>query len=241
MAKKGWEGAVLKLYRAKDYTFTVLGSEPVTDHFQRVRVSGGGLLAHHELHPTMWVRLWFDHPEGKAHQRAFTLVDADVEADEFTLEFAIHDGVASRWALAAQPGDTIEASLQGSALTLPSPAPAAYVIAGDTASLPAINSLLDAIGDVDAHVYLEWVHESDRTLPLRSRSRDQVTWVQRERSGEALVEAVAKAPGEIGVDASSLYGWAACDAASTRALTKVFKETYGLPKTSIKTLGYWQP
>lgn len=241
MAKKGWEGAVLKLYRAKDYTFTVLGSEPVSEHYHRVRVSGGGLLKAHELHPTMWVRLWFDHPEGKAHQRAFTLVDADVESDEFSMEFAIHDGVASRWALDAQAGDTIEASLQGSALTLPQPAPAAYVIAGDIASLPAINSLLDAADAAPAHLYLEFVHEDDKTLPLRTRENDQVTWVERANAGADLVDAVTKAFGEIGLQGEQLYGWAANDTVSTRGITKVYKETFSIPKTHIKTLGYWQP
>ena len=40
----------------------------------------------------------------------------------------------------------------GSNFTLPEPAPKGYVIVGDTASLPAINSLLTAIGDSPAQV-----------------------------------------------------------------------------------------
>jgi NADPH-dependent ferric siderophore reductase len=40
---------------------------------------------------------------------------------------------------------------------LPEPAPAGYVIVGDAASLPAINSLLDAIGDTPATIFLEAV------------------------------------------------------------------------------------
>ena len=64
----------------------------------------------------------------------------------------MHDGVASRWAQDARPGDTIEATMLGSNFTLPEPAPKGYVIVGDTASLPAINSLLTAIGDSPAQV-----------------------------------------------------------------------------------------
>jgi NADPH-dependent ferric siderophore reductase len=35
----------------------------------------------------------------------------------------LHDGVASRWAQDAQPGDTIEVTVQGSNFTLLGPAP----------------------------------------------------------------------------------------------------------------------
>ena len=42
---RGWEGAVLKLLRAKDFTCTVTGSEDVTADYRRVRFTDGGLLA----------------------------------------------------------------------------------------------------------------------------------------------------------------------------------------------------
>lgn len=41
--------------------------------------SDGGMLAATGVHPTMWVRLWFDNA-GKPHQRAYTLVDPDPAA-----------------------------------------------------------------------------------------------------------------------------------------------------------------
>lgn len=246
MARKGWQGAVLKMYRAKDYTFTVRSSTLISDYYQRLRVDDGGLLRDADLHPTIWARLWFEHPSGKPHQRAFTIVDPDGDAEEFALEVAIHDGIASRWALDAEPGETIDATLLatgpgGGVFALPEVAPSAYVLAGDTASLPAINSLLDAMGDVPAHVYLEWVHESDRSLPLRVRSGDHVTWIERARHGQDLVDAVTKASSEIGLPGDELYGWAACDTKSTRAIAKAFKETFGIPKSRVKAQGYWMP
>ena len=100
------------------------------------------MLGDRPLHPTMWIRMWFA-DDDKLHQRGYTLVDPDPEADTVDIEFALHDGVASRWAKDAQPGDTIEVTVLGSNFALPEPPPAGYVIVGDTASLPAINSLLD--------------------------------------------------------------------------------------------------
>lgn len=141
----GWEGVVLKLMRGRDFEFTVTGAEQVTDDFRRVHLTDGGLLAATGgAHPTMWVRIWFQQA-GKPHQRAYTLVDPDPAAGTFSLEFALHEGTASDWARKAQPGDTIEATLQGTGFTLPEPRPARLFVIGDPASLPAINSLLDAV------------------------------------------------------------------------------------------------
>ena len=84
------------------------------------------------------------------NQRGYTLVDPNPEADTVDIEFELHDGVAPRWAQDARPGDTNEVTVMGSNFTLPERAPKGHVIVGDTASLPAINSLLTAIGNTPA-------------------------------------------------------------------------------------------
>ena len=180
---RGLQGAVLKLLRAGDYQLTVTGRREISPHYLRLSFQAGGLLTDRPLHPTMWIRMWFADGD-KLHQRGYTLVDPDPAADTVDIEFALHDGVASRWAQDAQPGDTIEATMLGSNFTLPEPAPKGYVIVGDTASLPAINSLLDAIGDTPARVFLEAGHDDDKELPV-VRSAD-ITWVDRKNAGEAF-------------------------------------------------------
>ncbi|MDT5280863.1 MAG: hypothetical protein QOJ20_2058, partial [Mycobacterium sp.] len=145
-------------------------------HYLRLSFDAGGLLTDRPLHPTMWIRMWFADGD-KLHQRGYTLVNPNPEADTVDIEFALHDGGASRWAQDARPGDTIEVIVLGSNFTLPEPAPAGYVIVGDTASLPAINSLLTAIGDTPARVFLEAGHDDDKQLPV-ARSSD-VVWVDR--------------------------------------------------------------
>ncbi|AMO62795.1 siderophore-interacting protein [Mycolicibacterium phlei] len=229
---RGFQGAVLKLLRAGDYTLTVTGKRQISPHYLRLSFNAGGLLADRPVHPTMWIRMWFADGD-KLHQRGYTLVDPDPAADTVDIEFALHDGIASDWARNAQPGDTIEATVLGSNFTLPEPPPAGYVIVGDTASLPAINSLLTAIGDAPARVFLEAGHEDDKQLPV-ARSTD-IVWVDRKNAGEALVEAVAAAA----FDASDHFGWVACDNRTTRAVAKVFREQYKIPKKSIKAQAYW--
>jgi NADPH-dependent ferric siderophore reductase len=103
---------------------------------------------------------------------------------------------------------------------------------GDTASLPAINSLLEAIGDTPAKVYLESSHDDDRELAVLT---GDVTWVDRKNEGEALVEAVRSSA----FDAGDRFGWVACDNRTTRAVAKVFREEYGIARRAMKAQAYW--
>ncbi|MEU3890643.1 siderophore-interacting protein [Streptomyces sp. NPDC029041] len=234
---RGWEGAVLKLLRAKDFEFTVTDVEDVTPDYRRLRFTDGGLLAATGVHPTMWVRLWFDNA-GKPHQRAYTLVDPDAEAGTFGLEFALHEGCASDWARAAKPGDTIEATVQGTGFEHPSPAPSHVFAVGDPASLPAINSLLDALGSAPATV---WFEGGDDDLPFRADpDRHELRKVPRRDSGAHLVDRVrSDLPGLLR-DTADPYVWIACDTATTRALAAYVRKELGLPKQRVHALGYWR-
>ncbi|MEU3097048.1 siderophore-interacting protein [Streptomyces sp. NPDC006967] len=234
---RGWEGAVLKLLRAKDFTCTVTGSEDVTADYRRVRFTDGGLLAAAGVHPTMWVRLWFDNA-GKPHQRAYTLVDPDPAAGTFTLEFALHEGCASDWARTAKPGDTIEATVQGTGFEAPAPAPSRVFAVGDPASLPAINSLLGALGDAPATIWFEGTLDG---LPcLADPARHEVREVPRQEAGAALVERVRAELPELLRSGSDPYVWIACDTATTRTLSAFVRKELGVPKQRMQALGYWR-
>ncbi len=176
--------------------------------------------------------MWFADGE-KLHQRGYTLVDPDPEADTVDIEFAMHGGVASRWAQEARPGDTIDVTVLGSNFTLPEPAHKGYVIVGDTASLPAINSLLSAIGNAPARVFLEAAHDDDKQLPV-ARSAD-VVWVDRKNSGEALVEAVASSA----FDRHRPLRLGGVRQPNHPAVAKVFRDDYKIPRKSIKAQAYW--
>ncbi|MEI5101108.1 siderophore-interacting protein [Streptomyces sp. PmtG] len=240
----GWEGVVLKLLRGKDFRFTVTGTEDVTEDYRRVHVTDGGMLAQTGVHPTMWVRLWFD-DAGKPHQRAYTLVDPDPDAGTFSLEFALHDGPASEWARKAEAGDTIDATVQGTGFETPQPAPSRLLVMGDPASLPAVNSLLDAMPGIPATLWFETQHASDRELPLRvDPELHEVHWIERGAQDGGLVEQ-AKAGLATAVDdasgASDVYAWITCDTTTTRALAAYVRKELALPKSRVHALGYWRP
>lgn len=236
----GWEGVVLRLARAKDFSFTVTATEEVTAHFRRLRLSDGGMLAALGVHPTMWMRLWFDN-QGRPHQRAFTLADPDPGTGTFSLEFALHEGCASDWARSAVPGDTIEATVHGTAFTAPAPPPPRLFVIGDPASLPAVNSLLDALPEVPATVWFETAHPSDDDLPIRvDPARHELRRVPRQEGGAHLVKEVTAALPDLIGDPAQAYVWIACDTATTRALTRFVRGDLAVPKSRVNALGYWQ-
>ncbi|WP_416978046.1 siderophore-interacting protein [Streptomyces sp. T028] len=230
---RGWEGAVLRLMRAKDFTLTVTGAQDVTPRFRRVHLTDGGLLAATGVHPTMWVRLWFDNA-GRPHQRAYTLVDPDPAAGAFSLEFALHEGAASDWARAARPGDTIEATVQGTAFEQPAPAPGRVLAIGDPASLPAINSLLEALGPAPATVWFEGAADGlpFRTDPARHELRHvpRAELVERVRTELPALLAATEHP----------YVWIACDTRTTRTLSSYVRKELAVPKERLHALGYWR-
>ncbi|CAN5161285.1 siderophore-interacting protein [soil metagenome] len=228
---RGLTGALVKLWRGGDYELTVTGRTEISPHYLRLHFDSGDLFEERRLHPTMWIRGWF--PDGdKSHQRGYTLVNPDPAAGTVDIDFAMHDGLATRWAQLAEPGDVLEVTVLGSNFELPTPTPAGWVIVGDTASLPAINSLLAAIGDTPAMVFLEAGYDDDRGLPVYGNA--PVTWV--DRKDGALVETVRAAA----FDASDHFGWVACDNRTTRAVSKVLREQFSIPKKSLKALAYWQ-
>ncbi|MDX3574871.1 siderophore-interacting protein [Streptomyces bobili] len=230
---RGWEGAVLKLMRGKDFTFTVTGSEQVTPDYRRLHLTDGGLLAATGVHPTMWVRLWFTNA-GKPHQRAYTLVDPDPAAGTFALEFALHEGAASDWARAAKPGDTIEATVQGTGFAEPAPAPSRILAIGDPASLPAINSLLDALDTAPATI---WFEGGGDDLPFRT---DPARHDLRRTPRAELVDRVKTELPALLAATADPYVWIACDTRTTRTLSAYVRKDLAVPKERTHALGYWR-
>nr|WP_202891550.1 siderophore-interacting protein [Kribbella shirazensis] len=221
------------MFRGKDFVFTVTGAEQVTERYRRVHFTDGGLLRALGVHPTMWVRLWFDNA-GKPHQRAYTLVDPDVEAGTFSLEFALHDGCASDWSRKAEPGDTVEATVQGTGFEVPDPLPPRMLVVGDPASLPAINSLLAVAPKLPATIWFETTHEADHELPFRIEDHHDLRTVPRPE----LVENVKAELRELATP--DTYVWIACDTATTRTLTSYVLKDLAIPKHRVKSLGYWK-
>ncbi len=112
-----------------------------------------------------YVKLVFADPDGGEHpiMRSYTVRSYDREAGRIEIDFALHGrgGVAAPWALAAQPGDTIEFRGIGGGY-LPAPAAPRHLLIGDDSALPAIAVALEKLAaGSDADVVLIGHSEHD--------------------------------------------------------------------------------
>ena len=112
---------------------------------------------------------------------------------------------------------------------------------GDPASLPAINSLLDAVPRTPATIWFETTHDSDEELPFRlDPDCHTLHRVPRRDAGARLVDEVRAALPALLGDPSEAYVWIACDTATTRSLATYVRKELAVAKERVNALGYWR-
>ncbi|MFD1815192.1 ABC transporter ATP-binding protein/permease [Rhodococcus gannanensis] len=235
MASRGFGGAVMRAYGIRNHAATVLRTAAVTEHCVRVHFHSETVFSDVVFGPTSWIRGWFPDGEGKEHQRAYTFAEGDPEAGDFAIDFVLHEpaGPASRWARAAEPGDVIEMMSASSVpFDVPEAVPAGYLLIGDSASIPAIRTMLETIPvQVPVELYLEQHDPADRDLPLVAHPRLRIHWVS--RTGPTSMATALESR-----DWSNWYVWAGPEQGSLKELRKRLKE-FGFPKTETHLLAYW--
>ncbi|WP_181777524.1 ABC transporter ATP-binding protein/permease [Amycolatopsis pittospori] len=235
---RGFQGAMMRGFGGRDHEATVVGTEEITPRFVRLRFASPTLFEDVVVAPTAWLRFWFPDPEGgpAEFQRAYTLTEADPEAGTFAVDVVLHEpaGPASRWAREARPGATVPVmSLGSSSFSVPDELPAGYLLIGDSASIPAINAILEVVpADVPVEVYLEEHDETDRLIPLGEHPRLRVHWVPR-RDAASLAAAIETR------DWTDWHAWLATEAGSFKHLKTRLKETFGFPKSEVYGRAYW--
>ncbi|AKK29829.1 ABC transporter ATP-binding protein/permease [Mycobacterium sp. EPa45] len=235
---RGFQGAMLRRFGGRDHPATVERTEDVAPHCVRITMSSPTLFDDVDAGPTTWLRFWFPDPDrgSTEFQRAYTLAWAEPEAGRFAIDVVLHEpaGPASAWASTAHPGMTIPVvSLGSSPFAVPDDLPAGFLLIGDSASIPAINSIMAVLPpDLDVEVYLELHCESDTLIPLTPHPRRRLHWVTR-TDDTSLAAAIEDR------DWSNWTVWAGTEAGALKHLRKRLKEDFGFPKTEVKAQAYW--
>lgn len=235
---RGFQGAMLRGFGGRDHLATVEQIVHIAPHCVRITMSSPTVFSDVSVGPTAWLRFWFPDPAGgkTEFQRAYTLVWADPEAGRFSVDVVLHEpaGPASAWAAQAQPGMTIPVVSLGSVrFEVPEELPAGFLLIGDSASIPAINSIVAALPpDVDVEVYLERHCDDDELIALTEHPRRRLHWVPR-TDDTSLAAAIEDR------DWSNWSAWAGPEAATLKHVRKRLKGSFGFPKTELKAQAYW--
>jgi ATP-binding cassette subfamily B protein IrtA len=236
---RGFQGAILRGFGARDHTATVIETVPIAPHFVRIRMVSQTLFEDAEAEPAAWLRFWFPDPDGSdtEFQRAYTISEADVPAGRFAVDVVLHEpaGPASKWARTVAPGATIAVmSLMGSSrFDVPEEQPAGYLLIGDSASIPGMNGIIGAVpDDVPIEMYLEQHDDNDTLIPIAAHPRLRVHWVGR-RDEQTLANVIE------GRDWSNWYAWATPEATTLKHIRKRLRDAFGFPKSEVHAQAYW--
>jgi ATP-binding cassette, subfamily B, bacterial IrtA/YbtP len=235
---RGLQGALLRGFGGRDHEATVTEVSRMAPHFVRITMSSPSVFEDVTVEPTAFLRFWFPDPEGSdsEFQRVYTIVWAEPDTGRFAVDVVLHEpsGPASHWAARAEPGMTLPVvSLGSRGFAVPDELPAGFLLIGDTASIPAINSILDVLPpDVDVEVYLERHTSDDDLIPITDHPRRSLHRV--DRTDELALAAAIEDR-----DWSDWYAWAGPEAASLKVLRKRLREAFGFPKTDLHAQAYW--
>jgi ATP-binding cassette subfamily B protein IrtA len=236
---RGFQGAMLRSFGARDHLATVLERVQITPQFVRIRMESATLFQEAEAEPAAWLRFWFPDPDGSdtEFQRAYTISEADAPAGRFAVDVVLHEpaGPASTWARTVEPGATIAVmSLMGSSrFDPPQEQPAGYLLIGDSASIPGMNGIIGTVpDDVPIEMYLEQHDDNDTAIPIAQHPRLRVHWVGR-RDERSLADAIETR------DWTNWYAWATPEATALKHVRKRLKETFGFPKSEVHAQAYW--
>ncbi|OBK12640.1 ABC transporter ATP-binding protein/permease [Mycobacterium asiaticum] len=236
---RGFSGAMLKGFGARDHMATVIETLMIAPHFVRIRMESPTLFEDTEAEPAAWLRFWFPDPKGSKteFQRGYTLSEADPASGRFAVDVVLHEpaGPASTWAQTVQPGATIAVtSLMGSTrFDPPEEQPAGYLLIGDSASIPGMNGIIGTVPrDVPIEMYLEQHDDNDILIPIAEHPRLRVHWIGR-RDDKSLADAIESR------DWSNWYAWVTPEANTLKNVRKRLRDVFGFPKSEVHAQAYW--
>ena len=170
--------------------------------------------------------------------RDYTPRRFDAALGTMTIDFALHDaGVATRWAVAARAGDTLEIGGPRGSAIIPSDFDWYWLI-GDETALPAIGRWLEqASQGVPITTFMIVEEESDVQLVPTAAAWIPV-WAIRNGSGDdaALLRAAMAARR---MPVGDGFVWIAAEASVARAVRGYILEERRHPREWTKAGGYW--
>lgn len=179
----------------------------------------------------------------RPRMRTYTIKSIDRQAEEITLDFALHshndlnetqtnDGLASRWAEYAKVGDKISFAGPGSSKSLADK----YdwvLFAGDITALPSIeNYLANLPKNTKGFAFIQ-VPENEDIRSINKPENLQIVWMN---YSESLAQRIAKTELIPGIPAI----WAACEFSQMRALRQLFTKDMGISRNQIYISSYWK-
>jgi NADPH-dependent ferric siderophore reductase len=233
---------------------TVVGNERITPRMARITLSHPDFANFPSLAYDDHVKLFFppdggelampapgpnglEWPEGapRPEGRDYTPRSFDHARQQVVIDFVLHEGgLASAWAEAARPGDTLGIGGPRGSFVVRSGFDY-YVLIGDETALPAIGRRIEELpADARVFAFIE-IADSGERQHFTTPATLELTWVER-NTGASLLETVRATAFPSG----SGYVFIAGEAAMSGALREHFVTERGHDPDLIKAASYWR-
>ena len=226
-------------------TLTVKAVDKIAAHMIRVTLTGD-LEGFKSLGFDDHVKLFFPDgttdAEGKPNMlgRDFTPRRYDPAANTLAIDFAIHDaGPATRWAAAAQPGQTLNLGGPRGSFIIPTTYDWHLLIADET-GLPAIGRRLAELPAAARAVVIGEIDGPADEMSFETKADVTVTWAHRNGVAAGDGEALARTLSKLKLPAGDYYGWVACESLIAKALRRQLIADHGANPKWLRAAGYWR-
>lgn len=185
------------------------------------------------------VKLFFPAEGAEPERRDYTPRAFDTEGGTLTIDFVLHDaGPATRWAVDARPGDTLEiAGPRGSVVV--SDSFDWWLLIGDETALPAIGRRLEEAPMGARITTIVAVTGPEEEQVIATRADHRAIWVHRPAADAADPEPLLTALAGLEWPEGEGFVWIAAEAGAARALRGHLLDVRNHPRQWHRASGYW--
>ncbi|GLK71538.1 siderophore-interacting protein [Ancylobacter dichloromethanicus] len=172
--------------------------------------------------------------------RVYTIRRIDAAAGEIAIDFALHErpGPATRWAMAAEPGDIV--GILGPAANGVKPA-TFHVLAGDETGLPGVARILEQLpGDARGLAFIEIDNPSEQQL-LAHPPGVELRWLRRDGAPAGSTSLLPDAVRSVvwPDDRDGVFFWGGCEHGAFRQIHRMLRREVGLPSERQTFYSHW--
>lgn len=231
---------ILKLVRheLKRRTLTISETRYLTPHMIRITLTGEDLADFPSLAADDHIKILVPDEANGMAMRDYTPRSFSKEQGLLVLDFAVHEaGPATRWALSAQPGDTLEiAGPRGSRIIAGDIAH--WLLIGDETALPAIGRRLEEAVEADRFTVIITVPGQQDEQTFDTAAEVDITWIHGAIGDPERHALLMDSLRQIDLTPGT-FVWVAAEGSLTREIRAYLLEERRHPKAWLKAAGYW--
>ncbi len=226
-------------HEPKRRKLTIVQKSNLTPGMIRLVLEGNDLADFASAAPDDHVKLFIPRTSGEPDKRDYTPRHFDAAKRTLTLDFAVHDaGPATRWAIDARTGDTIEVGGPRGSLIV-SPTFDWWLLIGDETALPAIGRRIEELPETACVISVVAVANAGEQQSFTTKAQHTAIWVHRPLDKADDAAPLLAALQKLEWAAGDGYVWIAAEAHVARTLRDYVGGIRQHPMHHLKAAGYW--